>query len=70
MLEDCQTHSKQQLLMAGRESTHFAGLDRKRSRSLGLIEETGKRETVRGWLYSLQVQYCARLDRFVCVRVV
>jgi hypothetical protein len=45
--------------------THFAGLDRKRSKSFGLIECFEERETTAGWLYSLQVQFCARLDGFV-----
>jgi hypothetical protein len=55
-----QTRSKQQEEFWW--STHFAGLDRKRSKSFGFIEYFERRETTAGWLDSLQVQVYARLD--------
>ena len=42
-------------------ATYFAGLDRKRSKSLGLIECLTETVETAGWLYSLGVERSARL---------
>ena len=41
--------------------TYFAGLDRKRSRSFGLIEYLTEAIASEGWLYSLQIERFARV---------